>query len=45
VHLMQLLFWNQLSTEAVLVHGGILLAFSLALGLWANHRIRAKLVT
>ncbi len=45
VHLMQLLFWQQLSLEALVIHGGILLAFSLSLGLWANHRIRVKLVT
>jgi lipooligosaccharide transport system permease protein len=45
VHLMQLLFWKQLSLEAILIHGGILVGFSLSLGLWASHRIRNKLIT
>ncbi len=45
VRLMQLLFWDQMTWAAVLYHGGILFAFSIALGIWANLRIRAQLIT
>lgn len=45
VALMQKLFWNELSLAAILWHGGVLLAFSLILGLWSAKRLRAILVT
>ncbi|HVJ64508.1 MAG TPA: ABC transporter permease [Bdellovibrionota bacterium] len=45
VRLMQQLFWHQLSWESVIVHGGALVAFSLALGLWSAKRLKAQLVT
>ena len=45
VRLMQLLFWNEMTWSTLCFHGGVLIFFSLSLGFWANHRIRAKLVS
>ncbi len=44
VKLMQLLFWNKLTLGDVLWHGGILIVFSVVLGLWANVKVRQKLI-
>ncbi len=44
VRLMQLMFWQQLTARDLLVHGGALIIFAVALSAWANKRIQAKLV-
>jgi len=44
VRLMQLLFWGELTLQAVLWHGGMLVAFGVALSYWSNIRIRKKLI-
>jgi lipooligosaccharide transport system permease protein len=44
VKLMQMLFWKQVSTEGLLFHGGILVAFAALLGLWSRKRIRVQLI-
>lgn len=45
VRLMQLLFWERLTLNDVLWHGGMLCAFALVLGHWSAKRIRVKLIT
>ena len=45
VKLMQLLFWKQMTLETLVYHGGILVVFSVGLGLWSNSRVRAQLIS
>jgi lipooligosaccharide transport system permease protein len=45
VSLLQMVVWNQCSPRRIAYHLGILVAFTVTLGLWSFVRIRKKLVT
>ncbi len=44
VRLMQLLFWDKMTWSELLWHGGVLVLYSVALGLWSYKKIREKLI-